>query len=492
MTSPQPANRAPASRQPESHHPEPARWAAWHCVAVRYLLLHWLLYAFPKPLGDLGTTLLRLPATLFGSDSVPSWVHRANHAWSQWAEKPREWWEGALTWLQHQNMTFGAEMIHTSTIRSDTCAAWTRVAYIAAIAAFLTTIWTLIDRRGPDHPRSGHPRLGRWLHLGARWYLALYMLEYAWPKFVGSQFSHPTIQQLTWEVGDLTPSGVLWRFMGNSATYSFLGGLGELAGFALLLHRRTALLGAGVTTLVMANVCAFNWLYDVPLKQFSTHLVLIAIGLIAPFRHRLWSVLWRNDHAAPVDLRVTRSRWLGWPLLVTGTVWALAACYHVGSAQIRWRLNADRTTHAIPALYGLWRVESMVVDGNRLPSTDVARWRDVAIDRGNRVWIRTRTGRSFGYRYDEDLDTMTIALTPTSGNTPAFEWQVERGIVIRKAFHPAPRRPEDFRTMVDVERDALTFRGEWQGRAIEVRTVKKTFNYDRDPSLITEWPKSGR
>ena len=64
-------------------------------------------------------------------------------------------------------------------------------------------------------------------------------------------------------------------FMGLSAPYKYLAGIGEVAAFALLLHHRTALLGAVVTVAVMANVCALNWFYGVPVKLYSTHLLLI-------------------------------------------------------------------------------------------------------------------------------------------------------------------------------------------------------------------------
>ncbi len=460
-------------------------WPLWHRLVVRYLTLHFVLYAFPAPLAA-------LPKALFGAwqrllpegQYLPGFAMRARAAWNEWAELPRQGWEAALTWLQDCGLTFGAEMIHTATIRSDTGAAWTRVAYVGILAVLLTAIWSVIDRR-----RTGHPVLGRWLHLGARWFLALHMLEYAWPKLFGHQFQDATVAVLTREVGDLVPSSVAWTFMGHSPTYEFLGGLGELLGFALLLHRRTALLGACITAAVMANVCALNWLYDVPLKQFSTHLFLISLLLLLPYRHRLWALFISHGNAAPVDLRVTKSAWLGWPLLIVGCLWAAAACANGAFANYATHERLQSGQRSKPELFGLWQVERQQRDGESVPVSDPARWRDVAIDRGNTLRIRARSGRVWSFEYAEDLEAAIVTLTPRGPDREPLVWQFERSTVTRKGFHPAPRQPEDFRTMVDVERQALTFRGQWQGSPIEVFVVQKVFAKDRPFRLITEWPK---
>ena len=458
-------------------------WPLWQRVTVRYLTLHWLLYAFPKPLDNLWQTFFGTLARLWPDPTLPGWSIRANVTISEWTAKPKQWWESALTWLEGHDLTFGAEMIHTATIQSDTCAAWTRVAYIGIASALLTLVWSLLDRRA-----GGHPRLGRWLHLGARWYLALAMLAYAWPKFVGGQFPPPTIERLTSDVGDLTPSGVLWTFMGQSQVYTWFAGLGELLGFLLLLHRRTALLGAVVTAGVMANVCAFNWLYGVPLKQYSSHLFLIALFLLAPFRHRLWALFVSNGNAAPVDLRVVKTAWLGWPLALIGWFWAIGACVNAGMGNIEWRERASTTTHAMPELFGLWTVSFMTLGGEPVQAGDPGRWRDLAIDRGNTLRIRTGK-RPLRFDYAEDLTANTVTLTPKPPPGEPMTWQLERSKIAGKAPNPAPRRPEDFRTPIDVERDAITLRGEWDGQPLEVLAVKKSFNVDRPFRLITEWPR---
>ena len=81
--------------------------------------------------------------------------------------------------------------------------------------------------------------------------------------------------------------GLLWTFMGYSGVYSVFAGLGEVIGGVLLFFRRTRLLGALVVAMVMSHVVVLNFAYDVPVKVFSTHLLLIAVLIMTPDRKRL-------------------------------------------------------------------------------------------------------------------------------------------------------------------------------------------------------------
>ena len=55
----------------------------------------------------------------------------------------------------------------------------------------------------------------------------------------------------------------------------------------VLLWRRTSLLGCFVCIPVMTNVAMLNWMFDVPVKLYSTHLLLFGIALLAPDLPRL-------------------------------------------------------------------------------------------------------------------------------------------------------------------------------------------------------------
>ena len=116
----------------------------------------------------------------------------------------------------------------------------------------------------------------------ARYYLALYLLSYGFAKFYDGQFMFPSIDRLEQKIGDASPMGLLWTFMGYSKTYTVFGGICEVIGGILLFFRRTTLLGGLVSFMVMANIAVMNFSYDIPVKLFSIHLALISILIISP------------------------------------------------------------------------------------------------------------------------------------------------------------------------------------------------------------------
>src|SRR5947199_1204250 len=105
------------------------------------------------------------------------------------------------------------------------------------------------------------------------------MLSFGAYKVIKSQFPAPSLDRLLEPYGDSSPMGLLWTFMGASKAYTIFGGFAEMLGGALLTVRRTTLLGALVCIGVITNIVMLNFSYDVPVKLYSTHLLLMAIFL---------------------------------------------------------------------------------------------------------------------------------------------------------------------------------------------------------------------
>jgi hypothetical protein len=96
--------------------------------------------------------------------------------------------------------------------------------------------------------------------------------------------------------------GALWSFMSASRPYAIFADAVEVTAGALLLFRRTTTLGAMVAAAAMTNVVALNYCYDVPVKLYSTNILLMAVFLLAPEFCRLAHVLVFNRPTAPADL----------------------------------------------------------------------------------------------------------------------------------------------------------------------------------------------
>src|SRR5687768_6284488 len=386
--------------------PPPAPvWTAWQRLVFRYLPCHWLLYPFPRPVNVLLETVAEGFAFLAYRLQAP-WLKEEPFSWLAAADRWLEpemvpnapfWpggiergWQHVTGWLHDMGWT-PFEVVHQRTGSGDTAHDYTKLFVIVALALVLATGWTVLSRA------LAYPRLGRWLHLAVRWDLAFWMLSYGFAKFYGGQFGEPTLRNLTTELGDMSPMSEVWKFMGASTPYMWFSGVGEVVGGLLLFHHRTALLGCFVTIAVMANVAALNWLYDVPVKLFSLHLLLYAVFLLAPYRRRLHDVFVGNTLSRPVDMRVAHARWAAWLLAAFGLLWVgchLASTHHGGMQN----LAQQRERQARPRLHGLWEVERMFVDGVEVPATDALRWRFVAIDDFGNSWVRRLDGGEITFR----------------------------------------------------------------------------------------------
>lgn len=95
----------------------------------------------------------------------------------------------------------------------------------------------------------------------------------------------------------------------------------ELVAVLLIVWRRTCVLGAMVAAGVMLNVLMLNLCYDVPVKLYSMHLLLMSIMIILPDASRLLSVFVLNRPTQAVNLAgVWQARWAWWTRLIVKSV----------------------------------------------------------------------------------------------------------------------------------------------------------------------------
>jgi multidrug transporter EmrE-like cation transporter len=178
--------------------------------------------------------------------------------------------------------------------------------YMAQLAILILALvcavgWQIVDRRS----HHSAPLLG-WLRVLARYALALALLSYACVKLIPTQFTNLVDSQLTETYGNSSPMRLLWNFMGYSTAYTIFSGCAELLPAILLLFRRTALLGSLIAFGVMLNIVMMNFCYDVPVKLYSLNLLLLAVFLMLPERHRLYGIFVSSAPIGPstVDLPI--------------------------------------------------------------------------------------------------------------------------------------------------------------------------------------------
>jgi hypothetical protein len=187
---------------------------------------------------------------------------------------------------------------------------------------------------------------------------------------------------------------LLWTFMGASDAYSRFTGFGELLGGVLLCARCTTLLGALVSFAVMSHVVALNFCYDVPVKLFSSHLVLTCLFLIAPdFRWMVKAFVFGQPTQArgskPLFGRPLWDRSLSVARTVVVLTFISATFYNNYDNS---KLYGKRVPE--PPLFGLWEVEEFILDGTSRPpsTTDEGRWQRV-IFRKPRTFQKSKPGK---------------------------------------------------------------------------------------------------
>ena len=274
---------------------------------------------------------------------------------------------------------FGANLplIYTGSGSGDKTYDWVEVFCLLVVAVASTAIWTLVDRR-----RREYAVLYKWFRLYVRFSLAMTMLIYAFDKIVPLQMSYPNLRSQLQPFSAFSPAGILWNSIGASPSYEIFAGVAELAGGMLLTFPQTVTLGALVCLTDMIQVWMLNMTYDVPVKQYSFHLLLISLFLLAPQMRRLLNFFVLNRVAepevrAPLFQAARANRIATWTQ-VAFWIWVLALYSYQSAAS--WKSYGGGRQKS--ALYGIWDVTEMKIDGLVRPAllSDTQRWRRLIFD----------------------------------------------------------------------------------------------------------------
>jgi hypothetical protein len=259
------------------------------------------------------------------------------------------------------------------------------VALVMLVLAITSTVaWSVLDRK-----RQNYQYLWRWLHAGVRVFLALRLVGYGASKVFQVQFPPPDLTRLAEPIGDASPMGLLWTFMGYSYAYNVFAGLAEIVGPALLCTRRTATLGALICVATLSNIVILNFAFDVPVKLYSLHLLAMACFVLAPDVPRLVNVLIRDRATAPRNeppLIADPVRYRKWRVAFRVLATAVLM-FSLAQSYVIWN---SRNTIGPPSLHGIFAVRDTMRSGAWVPVTghDSASWKRLTIGAFNRATIR--------------------------------------------------------------------------------------------------------
>lgn len=260
-----------------------------------------------------------------------------------------------------------------------------------------------------------------WIY--ARYYVGLYMIIYALAKFFGGQFSFPYIARLENTYGDSSPMGLLWTFMGYSKTYTIFGGLLELIAGVLLLFRRTTIVGSLIAIAVMVNVAALNFCYDVCVKLFSIHLVLLSLLILSPYVGRLFRFAFLQEQvklkveSLSFDKKWQRIGRIVFKVMIIGT----AIVGFVLMIAETGKSNTD--SKYANSFDGAYEVITFVKNSDTIPAlkTDSIRWNKMILQEGG-VNIITMTHKKAFYSVKTDTIKKNLIFTSYDDSTKVFQF----------------------------------------------------------------------
>jgi hypothetical protein len=302
------------------------------------------------------------------------------------------------SWIAAHLFGVREALVITGSGSGDKTFDWVQAFGFLAAAIVATTAWSAIDRR-----RGDYIDLHKWFRLFLRFALGSTMLVYGASKVIPLQMSAPSLLRLLEPFGNFSPMGVLWASIGASRPYEVFVGSAEFAAGVLLFMPGLTTLGALLALVDAIEIFTLNMTYDVPVKLFSFHLIVMSLVLLVPEASRLVDVIVLNRATGPstepppgAGRRGTRA--LVALQLVFGAYLVAMNLYSSAKGWTQYGGGAPRSP-----LFGIWTVDEMSIDGHvRSPlTTDYDRWR--------RVVFQNPASVSFG-RMDDTFVTYVAAI----------------------------------------------------------------------------------
>jgi hypothetical protein len=237
--------------------------------------------------------------------------------------------------------------------------------------------------------------------------------------------------------------------MGASRSYCVFAGFGEVLAAVLLMIPRTRTIGALIATAVMTHVFVLNMCYDVPVKLYSFHLLVMAGLLVVPESRRLVNMFILNHRVEPAQVtRIFRKEILNKCIIVAQILYMLFLfCSNLNNA------IKDEAKAGAPYV-GLWQVTKCAMSSatDHAMATDFKpqNWAKLDISTSGMLMVTLKNGGLSGY-WIKSIGNQKIEMDSTGKSSKRLiEW-----------------------SYACLNQSALTLDGELSGKAVhlELETV---------------------
>ena len=280
--------------------------------------------------------------------------------------------------------------------------------YINLILVFVAAViggavWSLVDRKA-----VAYNKLYYWIRVLARYRLAYGMIGWGLKKAFPMQMVYPTVGMLNTPFVDMAEKKLYWSHVGVSFGYTVFLGFAEIIPGLLLLHRKTAVLGAALAAVVTFNICIANHAYDAGVAVPAAYFALIGTFIAWYDLPKIWNLLVKEKDIQPYryypDLTSTRWRWVRGGLK---TVFNILFVFVAAGLWAYGFFNGNNynipSTPGIAGTRGYYNVTEFRLNGKLIPYSpqDSIRWQDAVFENWSSLSYKTNRGaiadRMIGY-----------------------------------------------------------------------------------------------
>ncbi|WP_047419851.1 hypothetical protein [Cellulophaga sp. Hel_I_12] len=270
----------------------------------------------------------------------------------------------------------------------------------------LFVFWHILDKK-----RKSYNQLRYWFLVFLRIVIASAMLLYGFVKVFKLQFPSASLTHLLDPLADFSPMGLAWTYMGFSKGFNVFVGLLEVLGGVLLIPRRTQTLGSLIVIGVMTQVAVMNFCYDIPVKLFSVHLVLMA-SVIFITDNRFLNVFIKNKAVEKYKyyhpIKNTKyHKVIFWVKSIGLLLLISFISFNFYTTESHRNENRKK-----PELYGIWEAIHFIKNGDTLQPliTDNFRWRYLIVDLKDEATVKTMDDAKHQYYFITDSTSQKIKL----------------------------------------------------------------------------------
>jgi hypothetical protein len=251
------------------------------------------------------------------------------------------------------------------------------------------------------------------------YYIAFILLKYGFDKVFKAQFYLPEPNILYTPFGQLTKDTLYWSTLGTSRFYSVATGLVEVIAAALIVLKRTRILGLMLALGIFINIVFINFGFDISVKTFSLFLVFTNLCAVFPFIRTLvnFFVFGKQNVPKPIPSIIeNKTLNVGLKTMLIGLI-LIEILYPYAASK-----NFNDDLQKRPFLHGGYRVTNIYPQTDALPAKDLG-LKNIFIHRNHYLIFQDVNDRMTDYHFEVNELKKQLILEDYQKNKMIVEYE---------------------------------------------------------------------